>query len=50
MTARKTNMAVSARQRLLNRAREKREDFGLLHTRFGTVPGTALEWFFGGQW
>jgi hypothetical protein len=29
-------MAASVRQRLLNRARERREDFGLLLTRFGT--------------
>ncbi len=36
MTARKNNMAASVRQRLLNRARERREDFGLLLTRFGT--------------
>ena len=36
MTARKINMAASVRQRLLNRAREQREDFGLLLTRFGT--------------
>jgi hypothetical protein len=35
MTARKSNIAASVRQRLLNRAREKREDFGLLLTRFG---------------
>ncbi len=36
MKARKINMADSVRQRLLNRAREQREDFGLLLTRFGT--------------
>jgi hypothetical protein len=36
VTARKINMAASVRQRLLNRAREQREDFGLLLTRFGT--------------
>jgi hypothetical protein len=36
MTARKNNTAASVRQRLLNRARERREDFGLLLTRFGT--------------
>jgi len=33
---RRGNMAASVRQRLLNRAREQREDFGLLLTRFGT--------------
>lgn len=36
MTARKTNMAASVRQRLLSRARKRREDFGLLLPRFGT--------------
>ncbi|WP_052446488.1 nucleotidyl transferase AbiEii/AbiGii toxin family protein [Geoalkalibacter ferrihydriticus] len=36
MKDRKNNMAASVRQRLLNRARERREDFGLLLTRFGT--------------
>ena len=36
MTSRKINMAASIRQRLLNRAREQREDFGLLLTRYGT--------------
>jgi hypothetical protein len=30
------NVAASVRQRLLSRAREQREDFGLLLTRFGT--------------
>jgi hypothetical protein len=30
-----TNIAASVRQRLLNLAREKKEDFGLLLTKFG---------------
>ncbi len=33
---RRGNMAASVRRRLLNRARELREDFGLLLTRYGT--------------
>lgn len=36
MTARKVNIAASIRQRLLNRARERQEDFSLVLTRFGT--------------
>lgn len=38
MMVRKNNMAASVRQRLLNRAREQREDFNLLLTRYATKP------------